>query len=343
MPTLKDVAKKAGLSVTQVSRALNNHSDVNADTRERVHAIARSLNYQPNLSARKLVSGRSGLIGLVTPHSQDLENDGFFIEVIAGLSTQFSVREMQLVLHIAEKNAEILPVYQRLIGNGALDGFVLLMPMEDDERIRFLTSANVPFVVHGRSGTQQNYPYFDIDNEGIFHEITSYLLSLGHRNIAFLNGPAGRGFVEARSRGYLSALSKTGIDPAKGNIRNQNMSEAYGLVATIDLFAGKEDQPTAIICSHTRIAKGVYRALNALGLAVPDDVSVMAHDDHVADIQTAGFYPALSVTDAPLRNSWGPLAECLADAISGAPLSQVQRTGEHQIHIRQSTSQPKEK
>lgn len=343
MANLKDIAKTAGLSITQVSRALNNHADVSAATRERVHSIARSLNYQPNLSARKLVSGRSGMVGLVVRHSPDLVSDGLFIEQVAGLSTHFSARAMQLVLHIAQERAGIISAYQRLIGNGALDGFVLVGPDENDERVALLTQANVPFVVHGRSCPEPTYPYFDIDNEGIFYEITNYLLSLGHRHIALLNGVAGRSFVMARSRGYLRALTEAGVDSKRSIIRNDEMTESFGLLSTVDLFAIGRQPPTAIICGNVRIANGVYQALQALGLSVPEDVSVMAHDDHIGRLQTAAFYPALSVTDAPLRDSWKPLAECFADAISGAPLSKTQRVGSHRMLIRQSTSKSKDR
>ena len=117
------------------------------------------------------------------------------------------------------------------------------------------------------------------------------------------------------------------------------MTSAFGLVATVDLFRQAADAPTAIICGSARIAKGVYQALDALGKSIPGDVSVAAHDDHLANLQTAAFYPALSVSDAPLRDSWQPLAECLVEAIAKAPLSKTQRIGTHQIIIRQSTSE----
>lgn len=341
MATLKDVARKAGLSVTQVSRALNNHSDVSARTREHVQAVARSLGYQPNLSARKLVSGRSGMVGLVVPRSPDLASDGLFMEVVAGLSTHFSAREMQFVVHVAQEGEPILPVYRRLIGNGALDGFVLIDPEDNDERAAFLTELDVPFVVHGRIGENPVHPYFDIENEGIFYELTDHLLSLGHQRIALLNGVEGRSYVGARLRGYLRALTGAGVGTDKAITRNSEMTEAFGLVSAVDLFSPGGDAPTAIICGNVRIAKGVYQALQALGLTVPGDVSVIAHDDHLGNLQTAAFYPALSVTDAPLRDSWEPLAGCLADAIAGAPLSKLQLIGSHQFRFRQSTAAPR--
>ena len=149
MATLKDVARAAGLSITQTSRALNGHSDVNEATRKRVKAVARSMNYQANISARKLVTGRSGMVALVVPQSGDLPQSGLFIEGVAGLSAQFSARAMQFVLHVARQDEPILEVYRRLIGNGMLDGFVLFSPHDDDPRAAFLREQGIPFVGRG--------------------------------------------------------------------------------------------------------------------------------------------------------------------------------------------------
>lgn len=327
MPTLKDIARELDLSITQVSRALNDHSDVNAETRERVKAAARAMNYQPNMSARKLVSGRSGMVGLVVPRRPSVVNDGLFIEVVAGLSQQFSRRGMQFVLHIMEEDETALTVYQRLIGKGALDGFVIVDPSDDDPRVGFLMRAGVPFVVHGRLITRQDYPFFDIDNEGLARDSTHYMLRNGHRRVALLNGAEGSSYVTARTRGYRAALTAAGVafDPAL--VRHGELTKAHGLISTIQLFSGPEPRPTAILCGSVRIAMGVYQALEALGLSVPGDVSVMAHDDHLPDMRASAFFPALTVTKAPLRDSWEPLSALLVATIEGRPLAELQQFG----------------
>lgn len=341
MATLKDVAREAGLSVTQTSRALNDHSDVSEATRARVKQAARALQYRPNLSARKLVSGRSGMVGLVTPRTRDLATDSLFMEVVAGLSMEFSELEMQFVLHIAREDEPVIPVYQRLIGNGALDGFVLIHPTDDDPRAAFLTQAEVPFIVHGRIGAEPKHAYFDVDNHSILHQMASHLTGLGHRRIALLNGIAGRCYVTARTQGYHQALTEAGIPHDPALLHHGEMTEAFGLLTTAAMFAPGGPAPTAIICGNVRIAKGVYQALAALGLRVPADVSVLAHDDHIARLQTAAFYPALSVTDAPLRDSWKPLAASLADLIGGEPQDRAQVVGPHRLILRHSTAAPR--
>ena len=335
--TLKDVARAAGLSITQTSRALNDHSDVNEMTRKRVKAVARSMNYQANISARKLVTGRSGMVALVVPQTPELPQNGLFIEGVAGLSAQFSGRGMQFVLHVAGNDRPITEVYQRLIGNGMLDGFVLFSPCDDDPRAAFLRDHGIPFVVHGRIWPDADHAYFDIDNEGILYQITRHLTGLGHRRIAFLNGAPGHGFASARMRGYARALAEVGVAVDPALVRPGEMSEARGLVATVELFRIDGLRPTAIVCSDVRLAKGVYTALEALGLSIPGDVSVIAHDDHLPQLRASAFFPALSVTKAPLRDSWKPLTDCLTGLLDGRPLAQLQIVGHHELIIRNST------
>lgn len=338
MATLKDIARRLDLSITQVSRALNDHSDVSEETRLRVKDTARALDYHPNVSARKLVSGRSGMVGLVVPQHRDIGEDGIFLEVIAGLSAQFSGRGMQFVLHIMAENEPAIPVYQKLIGKAMLDGFVLINPMDQDPRIAFLRKAGISFVVHGRSGPAADYPYFDIENEQLAHDLTRHLVLRGHRRIAFLNGVAGLHYVTERHQGYCRALRGLQIEPFAPFHLNSQMDEANGLIGTVRLFTGDGPRPTAIVCGNVRLARGVYQALAALGLSVPGDVSVVAHDDQLPALRASAFFPALTVTKAPLRDSWEPLADCLAGAIEGKPLATLQRIGSYAFIDRNSVA-----
>lgn len=340
MATLKDIARKLDLSITQVSRALNDHSDVNEETRLRVKEAARAMNYHPNVSARKLVSGRSGMVGLVVPQHRNIGSDGIFLEVVAGLSANFSGRGMQFVLHIMAENEPVLPVYQKLIGKAMLDGFVLIDPLDQDPRVDFLRKAGIPFVVHGRIGDAPDYPYFDIENQKLAYELTAHLAAQGHRRIAFLNGVAGRSYVTVRERGYLAALAETGVTPDPRLHVHGDMDEANGLIATVRMFSDGGPRPTGIVCGNVRLARGVYQALAALGLSIPGDVSVVAHDDQLPALRASAFFPALTVTKAPLRDSWEPLADCLTGAIEGLPLAGLQRIGSYQFIARNSVSSP---
>lgn len=340
MATLRDISRQLNLSVTQVSRALNGHSDVSADTRQRVVEMAKHLKYQPNLTARKLVMGKSGIVGLVLPRVPTILQDGLFVQIAGGLSSHFSRKGKQFVLHIADETDDIIDVYRRLIDSGSLDGFVVLEPLIGDARVAYLRERKIPFVLHGRHQANPDYPFFDIDNEAVGYRLTRILLDQGHRRIAFLNGHAGRAYVQQRQIGYLRALTEAGVHPEDSLHLCDDMTEAFGLMGMVRLLNDPSHMPTGIMCGNALIAKGVLHVLNTLNIPVPGQVSVVAHDDELPDTRTAFFNPPLTVTYAPLENSWQPLAEILTNAVDGLPIAALQRFGDVTLIARESVGPP---
>lgn len=340
MATLRDISRQLNLSVTQVSRALNGHSDVSAATRQRVLVAAKQLKYQPNLTARKLVMGKSGIVGLVLPRVPTILQDGLFVQIAGGLSSHFSRKGKQFVLHIADETDDIIDVYRRLIDSGSLDGFVVLEPVTGDPRVAYLRERNIPFVLHGRHQALPDYPFFDIDNEAVGYRLTRLLLDQGHRSIAFLNGHAGRTYVQQRHAGYLRALAEAGVGAEDGLHLYDDMTEAFGLIGMVRLLDDKSRMPTGIMCGNTLIAKGVLHILNTLKIAVPGQISVVAHDDELPNTHAGFFNPPLTVTYAPLENSWQPLAEILTNAVDGLPIATLQRFGKVTLIERESVGPP---
>lgn len=339
MATLKDLSKHLGLSVTQVSRALNGHSDVNEATRDRVREAARQLNYAPNLSARKLATGRSGTVGLVVPAPNDAAGDPLFVQMISGLSRSFAQRDIRFLLHISDEADDPVAVHRRLVDSAALDGFVIVDTRTNDPRIDFLSKRKIPFVVHGRSGRTPDFPYFDIDNYAVGYRLTQHLTALGHKRIAFLNGPSDRSYSAARSKGYRDALAEAGVAFDPDLHRNGLMQHGVGLVETIRLMQGDaETRPTALIAGNTMLAKGIYDALAALSLLVPGDVSVVAHDDLLPEPETAAMHPPLTVTESALHLSWDPLARLLVGALNGEAPESLQILSEVSFIRRASTA-----
>ncbi|WP_176556168.1 LacI family DNA-binding transcriptional regulator [Rubellimicrobium rubrum] len=338
MTTLRDLSQRLGLSVTQVSRALNNHADVSAETRERVQAVARKLGYQPNLSARRLATGRSGMLGLVLPDIPQEPEDGMFVQIVGGLSQRLARLGRQFVLHIADPQDDIVEVYRRLIGGGAIDGFVLLEPEIRDRRVAFLRQAGVPFVIHGRVEDPEDYPYYDIDNRSVAQQLTGHLVAAGHRRIAFLNGPKTRTYAVSRRQGYRMALAEAGIEEERDLHRFGPMSEAQGLLAGVSLFGEGGPRPTAVVCGNTRLAKGLLQALQAIGLSVPAGVSVVVHDDQLPGLKSEAMDPPLTATCSPLAESWPHLARILVAAVDGAQLSALQLLGHVEFNERGSVS-----
>lgn len=338
MVTLKDLSRHLGISVTQVSRAMNGHNDVSENTKERVRKAAKLLNYIPNVSARNLVSGRSGVVALVQRNNQDLIEDHNFIETVTKLSMEFSKLGKQFVLHIAPEDSDEISVYQRLISGGALDGFVVHEPANHDPRVDFLSSNEIPFVVHGRTMDALTYPYFDIDNFEVGYQLTKHLLDRGHRRIAFINGPEGLTYTTLRLHGYQKALSDYNVSFDPALVKFGRMTEELGLVKTIEINGIVKNSPTAIVAGHVRIAKGIYQAAEALGFHIPSDLSVVSHDDVIPKLRASAFYPSLTVTRSAIKNSWEPLAHYLSQSIEGQAVQELQKVSSFEFVSRASTA-----
>ena len=334
--TLKDIARELGLSPATVSRALNDYPEVGRVTRERVREAASRLGYAPNPIARRLVGGRSGLIGMVVPKAGDLSLDPSFIEIVAGLAEELARREMDLVLHVDPRD-EPLTTYERLLARNTLDGFIVSAPSRDDARLAFLRERGVPFVAHGPAGPGDDH--YDIDNHAVGRLAVEHLVALGHRDIAFLNGPKRLAYAQDRVEGFRTALREAGISERPDLLWHDMLAHATGERLAAQLLDGG-DPPTAIICSSTMIASGVYAAAEARGLAIGRDLSVVSHDDAPPHIRAEDFRPPLTVTEAPLTDACAPLAAMIARRVAepDAPAEGV--TAPVRLIARDSTGRP---
>lgn len=316
---LKDLASDLNLSPATVSRALNGFPEVSEKTRAAVQKRARQLGYRPNQSARKLVGGRSGIVALVVPDAESLSSDTTFFGVIAGLSAALAKHDMDLMLHVAVGDDPVAP-YRRLLSKGVVDGFILNAPRPDDPRIAFARENGAVIVVHGRGASDVDYAYFDIDNRGLAAESASLLCELGHRRIGLINGPADHAFAIERRAGLVTALASHGLTLPDSFNASGAMSEAQGYRTALRMLGGRQGpRPTAIVCASTALAAGVLRAAGDLGLSVPDDLSIIAHDDHAPQYRAEEMVPPLTVTSAPLTDACAPLVSLLAAQLQGNP------------------------
>lgn len=336
--TLKDIARSLNLSPTTVSRALNGFPEVNEQTRARVTAEAARLGYRPNQLARKLVSGRSGIIALVVPHAESLSEDTSFFGVVAGLSTALAVHDLDLMLHVAAAGADELAPYQRLVAKGVIDGLVFNAPRPGDPRIALARKHNLAFVVHGRDSSSSDYPYYDIDNHHVSAAAVDMLRELGHQRIALINGPERHSYAIDRKAGFLGAMAQSGGRVDDAQVLHGGLTESHGYAAAQQLLAGQGGSPTAIVCASTQIASGVLQATRDMGLRVPEDLSIIAHDDHIPQFRSAEMSPPLTVTSSPLTDACKPLAKLLAIQLAGNPdhLS-LQRREKPTLVVRSST------
>lgn len=337
MTTLRELAEHLGLSPATVSRALNGFPEVGEKTRLRVLEGAERLHYKPNSSAKRLATGKSGMVGMIFRASQNLLVDAHFVDFLAGLSVGLAEREIDLIIHTATLG-QLSAHYKRVVASGSVDGIIVSAPTIDDERITTLRDRGFPFVVHGRTVDRAPYAFYDIDNDGAFAAATSLLADLGHKRIALLNGPAGLAFVAQREAGFRRVIGARGIAIPSRFITHDEMSEDLGYRRAAALLSGAEGlPPTAFICSSTMMALGVIRAAAAQGLRIGSDISIIAHDDVLPHLRSEHFSPALTVTRSPIRDAGTALAEMIVARIGGVDPLKLQRIVSVDLIARSST------
>jgi LacI family transcriptional regulator len=337
LTTLRELARHLGLSPATVSRALNGFPEVGEKTRRRVIEASERLNYKANTTAKRLATGKSGMVGMIFRSARNLLVDPHFVDFLAGLSIGLADREIDLVIHTAPPG-ELLAHHQRFVASGSVDGMIVSAPEHNDERIVTLHERDFPFVVHGRTGENVPYAFYDIDNDGAFTSATTLLADLGHKRIALMNGPAGLAFVAQREAAFLRVMGERGIEAPPRFISHDEMSEDIGFERAAALLAGQDGAPpTAFICSSTLQALGVIRAAGAAGLQVGSDISIIAHDDVLPHLRSEHFAPRLTVTRSPIRDAGTALAEMMVLRIAGTDPRELQRIVAADLIVRGST------
>ncbi len=314
--TLKELSELLGLSPTTVSRALNGYPEVNEATRARVQAAATKHGYRPNSRAKGLATGRSMVIGHVIPRSSHHEMvNPIFGDFVAGAAKKYSEYGYDMMFTYAP-DTTIEEAYRGLFARGAVDGVVLQGPKVNEPRIEVLTRMGVPFIVHGRStDATARYDWIDVNNQRSFERATQFLIDLGHRRIALINGLEDMDFAQRRRNGYVAALEQAGmiLDPAL--LRSAEMTEIYGHQTTSQML-DLDDPPTAILASSIISAVGVRRAIEERGLKLGRDVSVIAHDDELSYMRNGMDVPIFTATRSSVRQAGELAAEMLIDRIN---------------------------
>ena len=288
--TIRHVAEAAGVSIATVSRVLNGHADVSAETRQAVERVARERGYQP---AGRRPGTATGLIGVTMP----LVHPGYFAQILSGVSEALYEHGLRTMLcptrHSHERETSLL---ERLI-SGDADGAVLVLPEESADELRALAAHGFPFVVvDPHTEVPDGIPVVCAAHSSGATQATRHLLSLGHRRIGVIGGPQGWVATEERLRGYHAALAGAGVLPDDSLVRYSNFRIDGGreqAAALLDL----PEPPTAIFAFNDSMAIGVMQEAAARGLAVPGDCSVVGFDDTV---EATVVVPALSTVRQPL-------------------------------------------
>lgn len=313
---LKELSQNLGLSQTTVSRALNGYPEVNEVTRLRVLLAAEQHNYRPNARAKGLATGRAMAIGHVIPTTTQHEMvNPIFADFIAGAGETYARNGYEMMISVVSDGDEA-QVYRNLKARGSVDGVILHGPRMNDPRIGFLTELGLPFGVHGRaSGYAEPYCWLDMNNRSAFRRATDFLLDLGHRRIALINGLEFMDFAHRRRGGYEDGLTARGIAVDPSLMRSAEMTEVFGYRSATELLA-HANPPTAFLVASMISALGVRRAIEEAGLVMGRDISIVTHDDALSYLLNGGDVPIFTATRSSVRDAGRRLAQMLIDRIN---------------------------
>ncbi|MFE6890875.1 LacI family DNA-binding transcriptional regulator [Streptomyces sp. NPDC057694] len=277
-PTMADIARRAGVTKAAVSFALNDRPGVSAPTRRRILAIAEELGWQPNSAARALSDGRAGAFGLVIDRpARTLGLEPFFMQLISGIQAELITDATPLVFTMAEDQAAEIALYRSWWAQRRVDGVFLVDLKAHDARVAVLEELGMPGVVIGAPVGTGRLPAVWSDDEAAVRTVVDALAGLGHRRIARVSGPSALRHTIIRTDAFATCVRELDIE---GRIVEADYSGERGAAATRELLSGPApSRPTAILYDNDVMALSGLTAAQALGLRVPDDVSVVAWDD----------------------------------------------------------------
>ncbi len=309
--TIKDIAKKAGVSYATVSRALNNRPEVSEKTRREIQRLAAEMGYKPNAIARGLVTKETFTLGLIIP---DITNP-FFPEVARGVEEAASDAGYSVFLCNTNWDVKKEKTYIELLEEKRVDGLILASVCEDEKSLRDLIDREVPVVLINRVPEQVSINYVAIDNIKGAQQAVEHLISLGHRRIAYVGGLKQVESTRERLQGYRLALAIHDIPFKEELVRYGTFKKESGYESALALLSLPQP-PTAIFAVNDILALGVIHAIKDKGLKVPDDVAVVGFDD----IPFAAYAEVNLTTVAQPKYTMGEMAaKILIDEIRKGP------------------------
>ncbi len=272
--TIKDIARLADVSIATVSRTLNMKEDVRSETRDRILAIAKELNYQPNMMAKGLMSKHVYSIGIIIP---DITNT-YFAEIFRGVEEIASAEGYLSVFYNTDYNVENERNALTLLKAGRVDGLIMQMSNRVTDECKSMAAMGYPIVLLGQFLEGVQCPMVGCNNFASAYNMVEYLIRCGHRDIAHVGGHRETRTGIQRMQGYQSAMDNYGIPvrPQWSVATNYGLEDAYDQTMAM---LSHDPLPTAIFAANDSIAAGCYRAIWDRGLRVPDDISLAGHDD----------------------------------------------------------------
>jgi DNA-binding LacI/PurR family transcriptional regulator len=312
---IRDIAEAAGVSATTVSHGLNGKGRLPQETRERIRRIAEELGYRPNISARNLKRGRTGLLGLASSRHMPfaLSDFAYFAQLMAGAATASMDRGYPLVL--APPNRAIGET-----GGIEVDGAIFVDPVRDDPLVDELRGLGIPLVTTGRVlGSEHADAWVDNDHRAATDAILDHLHRRGARRIALLTTPTEISYRADLDEAYGAWCAAHDMRPRIAYAR-ADLTESAGFNAATELLSAP-DPPDAIFASYDRLAYGALLAARAGGINVPDELLLAMTATASGTAQPGG--PAITAVDLHPEHIGRAAAGLLVDLLEERPVAET--------------------
>ncbi|GAV10867.1 MULTISPECIES: LacI family DNA-binding transcriptional regulator [Paenibacillus] len=281
MVSIKDVAKRANVSVTVVSKALNGYTDVSEQTRKKVLRVAEELKYSPNMLAKNLKQKVAKSIALIISNFDRTDGrDGLLVQIMSGAFEAATTNKYEIVIYTSSLSEQQDKSYWQFCKEHKISGAIIAGLKTTDPYFQEIIKSDFPCVVIDTMLTGPHTGSVSTDNVLAAKTAIEYLIERGHRSIAMLNGHEFAVVSKQRLEGYQQALAENGIEVDPNLVINADFSEEIAYEVTERLL---QEQPhvTAVFAASDLMAIGFMRRCRELGVRIPDDVSVIGFDDIV--------------------------------------------------------------
>ena len=332
MPTIHDVAKRAGVSTATVSRVLSSPEKVLEATRRRVIKVVAELGYSPNASAKSLRTLTTRKLLVTVPYIAN----PFFSLIIQGIEEAAQREGYAVVLGDTHYDPDLEERYGDMLLRREVDGLIFLGHTVSKSLSALIKTGSLPPIVNGCEYSRRlGVPSAHVDNEAAAYEAMNHLYGLGHRQVGVITGPLASPLSRDRLRGAQRCARENG-KARHMTVVNGDFTIDSGIAAAARLLA-QESQPTAIFCFSDEMAIGVLDYVHRIGLSVPESLSVIGFDD----IRIARYVrPALTTISQPMLDIGRETVRLLLGVLQGTVTSPVSITLPHKLEIRASTGAP---
>lgn len=334
MPTIKEVARRAGVSVGTASHVLNGKVAVSKELRKRVEAAITELDYYPSQVARSLSIRRTHTLGIVIP---DIANP-FFPQVIRGVESVVTKSGFSLITFNTDDQLQREKEALSILRSRRVDGILLVIApgRRDNTHIARVMGAGISVVCLDRLPSGRlSLDCVSVDNFSGSRDAVRHLIAMGHRDIAVVTGPLSLKNAFERLRGYKAALAEAGIPIREQHIKEGDFREETGKRICQEMFSSKKGRPSALFISNNLMAIGALEGLRRIGLQCPDDFALASFDGFLfPDV----FRPALTTVVQPAYEIGARGAEMLIQRVEGVvPSEAVCVELPTELHLKEST------